>query len=63
MSAEQHNDHIWLTVKGEAWAILAIRSPIIYLWRAWHPKLEFSAIDISNFNFESYCAAAQRKLS
>lgn len=52
--SEQHDDHVWLTVNGEAWAIQAMEWPIVFLWRGYEPNLEFSAVDLSGFNAESY---------
>jgi hypothetical protein len=59
----QHDDHIWLTVRGEAWAIQAMITPIIYLWRGYFPDCEYSAIDMSKFNYEIYCNRAVEKLN
>jgi hypothetical protein len=55
---EQHDDHIWLVVKGEAWAIQAIKMPIIYLWRGYMPNCEYNAIDMSDFDYDLYCFRA-----
>jgi hypothetical protein len=70
----QHDDHIWLTVGGEAWAIESISGSIIYLWRGyaptlefylWHgyyPSLEYSVVDMTGFDYDDYCAKAARAL-
>jgi hypothetical protein len=51
---EQHDDHIWLTVGGSAWAIEWIWGNIIGLWRGYYPNFEYSAVDISKVNWENY---------
>jgi len=53
-STLQHDDHIWLTVGGRAWAIYAKDGDLITLWRGYYPWLEWSFLDISNVNWESY---------
>jgi hypothetical protein len=55
---EQHNDHIWLTVKGEAWAIRSIEDKVMHLWRGWEPDVERMSIDLSRARWSSYCDAA-----
>jgi len=52
---EQHDDHIWLTAGGSAWAIEWICGDIIGLWRGHWPNLEFSLLNVSKVNWESYC--------
>lgn len=44
----QYDDHIWLTVNGEAWAIKSInrrsdwpQGIVLHLWRGYAPDLEF----------------------
>lgn len=54
----QHDDHIWLTVYGEAWAIRAMSWPYILLWRGYEPDLEFAVIHMSGFCQEAYCEKA-----
>jgi hypothetical protein len=64
MSEEQHDDHVWLTVGGSAWAIFSIQWPIIFLWRGnaiiddlnniTNDSIECNAIDIRNVDWESY---------
>jgi hypothetical protein len=51
---EQADDHIWLTVGGEAWAIHSIYQPIVFLWRGYSPNIELNAIDLSKVDWESY---------
>lgn len=54
----QHDDHIWLTVEGEAWAIESMNWPVIMLWRGYEPDLEFRCIELDGFPVEAYCDAA-----
>jgi hypothetical protein len=61
--APQHDDHIWLTVGGEAWAIKWIHWPFIGLWRGYAPDLEFNYVDMSKFNTDSYVARAAARLA
>jgi hypothetical protein len=35
-----------------------MRWPIIYLWRGYWPNLEYSAVDMTNFDAESYTIKA-----
>lgn len=58
----QHDDHIWLTVNGEAWAIKWMDWPYIWLWRGYYPDLEYSFVDLSNFDAEAYTKAALKLL-
>ena len=58
MSERQHDDHIWLTVNGEGWAIRALEWPIIFLWRGYEPNLEYCAVEMSRFNAKSYADKA-----
>ena len=60
--APQHDDHIWLTVDGEAWAIYRIRWPIIFLWRGYAPNLEYFAVEMSEFDNDAYVAKAAAML-
>jgi hypothetical protein len=50
----QHDDHCWLTAGGSAWAIYAKHGDILTLWRGYRPYLEWSILDISEVNWESY---------
>lgn len=54
----QHDDHIWLTVHGEAWAIRAMHWPVIWLWRGYWPDLEYTVVRLDNFNSDHYADAA-----
>jgi hypothetical protein len=60
--ANQHDDHIWLTVKGEAYAIYKIDWPLIILWRGYAPHLEFTAVSMENFDAERYVSECERLL-
>jgi hypothetical protein len=53
-SPQQHDDHIWLTAGGRAWAIYAMKGHELSLWRGYHPYIEWSYLDISRVNWESY---------
>jgi hypothetical protein len=53
-STLQHDDHIWLTVGGRAWAIYAKDGDLITLWRGYHPYIEWSYLDISKVDWDSY---------
>jgi hypothetical protein len=55
---DQHDDHCWLTVGGEAWAIRAMHWPVIWLWRGYWPNHEYSIVRMEDFNAESYCDKA-----
>ena len=59
---EQHDDHIWLTVNGEAWAICAMAWPIIFLWRGYEPDIEWTVLDMTRFNSEAYADRATKLL-
>jgi hypothetical protein len=62
MMTMQHDDHIWLTVGGSAWAIQFIQPPIIYLWRGFYPDFEFSAVDVRNVDWDLYVALCVKML-
>jgi hypothetical protein len=59
---EQHDDHIWVVVLGESWAIEGIRhkedSTVFYLWRGYYPNIERSSAELKNWDWTSYCEAA-----
>ena len=63
---EQHNDHVWVTVNGEAWAIMAIQHYgdiiIFHLWRGYEPNLEFCCFEVINPDWDAYCSAAVQML-
>lgn len=58
----QHDDHIWLTVGGDAWAIQSIHGPLIMLWRGYAPHLEYAMVDVANVDWAAYCACAEARL-
>jgi hypothetical protein len=63
---EQHDDHVWVVVRGESWAIRAIdREPmmVVHLWRGYEPDLEYSSIGFyPDYDWGAYCAAAVKLL-
>jgi hypothetical protein len=65
--SEQHDDHIWLSVRGEGWAIRAIEreheAMIFHLWRGYEPDLEFATVEFTETNWPAYCEAAAALLS
>jgi hypothetical protein len=59
----QHDDHVWVTVRGEAWAIRNIKRPypdvmIFKLWRGHEPNLQFSWVILNDPDWRNYCEAA-----
>ena len=54
----QHDDHIWLTVNGDAWAIYSLHGDVAVLWRGYEPDLEFSRLDMSRVDWDSYTRKA-----
>jgi hypothetical protein len=63
--SEQHDDHIWLTVNSEAWAIRAIERSnpwVFHLWRGYYPELEFLSVEMKSPDWDSYCEAAIKML-
>lgn len=64
--SEQHDDHIWLTVLNEPWAIQCIeRAPdgmIFHLWRGYAPDLECWSVQVLNPDWDGYCTAARAML-
>lgn len=54
----QHDDHIWLTVLGEGWAIRKLTPTCIYLWRGYITNLQYCEIDITRVNWTAYCDKA-----
>jgi hypothetical protein len=55
----QHDDHIWVTVRGEAWAIERILRyypdvMVFHLRRGYEPNLEFSWFSVSDHNWEHH---------
>jgi hypothetical protein len=51
---QQHDDHCWLTVGGEGWAIHSMYWPTVFLWRGYSPNIELCAIDLNKVDWESY---------
>jgi hypothetical protein len=65
MTDTQHDDHIWLTVGGEPWAIRAIErcGPLVFrLWRGYFPELEYRSVEMINPDWDSYCKMAIKML-
>jgi hypothetical protein len=60
---EQHDDHIWLTAAGEAWAIRAIRGERIYLWRGYAPNLQYCILEWPPVHWSHYADHAAQLLS
>jgi len=58
----QHDDHIWLTLQGENWAIAAICWPFIALWRGYDPDIEYHMVMMVDFDAEAYADAALKLL-
>lgn len=58
----QHDDHIWMTIGGEAWAIRQISDNKIFYWRGYAPFLEYTVIDVRDVNWALYCEHAVKKL-
>lgn len=58
----QHDDHIWLSIYDQAWAIHSIRWPAIVVWRGYWPALEFNIFDGSSVNWPAYCDQAVKLL-
>jgi hypothetical protein len=55
------DDHCWLTINGEAWAIRRWRPPTLYLWRGYHPHLQYTVVDVDNMteeDWDNYCDKA-----
>lgn len=59
MNPPLQDDHCWLTVAGDGWAIRRWRPPILYLWRGYRPRLQFTVVDTSNVDWEEYCRRAE----
>jgi hypothetical protein len=62
MKHNQHDDHIWLTVNGEAWAIYQMKWPNIWLWRGYYPNLQFTMVNMTEFDAKKYCDMAVKLL-
>lgn len=55
---QQQDDHCWIVASGESWAIRRIEGKVLLLWRGYWPDLDYSALDVSKVDWESYCAKA-----
>ncbi|HEY7415671.1 MAG TPA: hypothetical protein VH593_10805 [Ktedonobacteraceae bacterium] len=67
MRKEQHDDHIWLVVAGESWAIHSIQRKAGYtrlnLWRGYEPNLEYSEYVLDpGWDTERYIKTARQML-
>jgi hypothetical protein len=64
--SEQHDDHIWLVVHRECWAIRVIErrhgSMVFHLWRGYGPFLEFQSIEFITTDWPAYCEMASQML-
>jgi hypothetical protein len=60
--SEQHDDHIWLTINGEAWAINEIIGTLIVLWRGYAPNIDWAFVETTGMNWAAYCEAAAARL-
>jgi hypothetical protein len=58
----QHDDHIWLTVYGEGWAIAKRHGNQVLLWRGYEPNLEWLAVEMADADWEAYADAALARL-
>ena len=60
----QHDDQIWLTVMGEAWAIRKIERyggcVYLHLWRGYEPDgIEYLDVALTDWDWPRYCDAAR----
>lgn len=66
---EQHDDHIWLTIGGKAWAIRSIEHHraasvlVLHLWRGYVPCLEYISVEFVSVNWDEYCEKAVKMLN
>jgi hypothetical protein len=55
---EQHNDHTWVTLDGEGWAIKAIMEikghRIFCLWRGYYPLIQETLVDVTTLHTAEY---------
>jgi hypothetical protein len=60
--SKQHDDHTWMTVMGQGWAIRRIervnKTITFHLWRGYAPHLEFKFVQMVDPDWEAYCEAA-----
>jgi len=60
-----YDDHVWLTVHGEAWAIRRIERDeagtivAFQLWRGYWPNIETKAVRVIDADWPRYCDAAR----
>jgi hypothetical protein len=58
----QYDDHIWVTVRGESWAIAEIYKSWIWLWRGYwgdeHQPMEVALLDTNGIDWVGYCNRA-----
>ena len=68
---EQHDDHIWMTVHGEGWAIRSIErfaieggreAMVFFLWRGYAPLLQYLDLMVTDPDWPGYCQHAVEKL-
>lgn len=50
----QHNDHVWIVSGGKSWAIWGMHGSLLSLWRGYYPSIEYSILDISQVNWDTY---------
>jgi len=63
-ATEQHDDHIWLTVRGEGWAVHRIENETTFiLWRGYAPDLEYEWVVWPKWWWKRYVKAAVRMLA
>jgi hypothetical protein len=64
--SEQHDDHIWLVLHGECWAIHSIErehdETYFLLWRGYAPLLEFQTVVLTKTDWPAYCEMASQML-
>lgn len=59
---EQHDDHIWMVVNGEGWAIHKIVHhhdlTIFHFWRGYEPDIEYCSFSAQGNWQQDYCDMA-----
>jgi hypothetical protein len=58
MSQEQQHDHIWLTIRGEGWAIERLDGDRLHLWRGYASHLERLVVDWPRKDWLAYAEQA-----
>jgi hypothetical protein len=65
--AEQHDDHIWMIVRDDGWAIRGIergdKTITFHLWRGYAPCLEYTSIQLHDPDWKAYCEQAVAMIS